>query len=331
LPCEFKLERRRGGNIADSPFSVDGSNLAVVKYMTNMKTPPATRSARILSVIPLIALSIWLWHPSQAKALPVSLGDAANFAVLEIGNGNVSLAAAPPHGFVSSNIGAAGGNLSDGGHLPINGNVFLGSGATSSGLSGNVSGTVFQNFNLSSAISAAINASNQAAALGSSGGGLGFTTINKGNNVTLNLTPGVYNLTDFKLQNNDIVNLAAGGFYVFNISGTLSLNSAEVLAAAGLSPSQILFNVTGTHGVAFSGGLNNESVLNGIILATNAQISLTPGFVNGEIISGKNINIASGGSVQGTSRVPDAGSSAFLLGLGCGLLAIAKRKFNTEL
>src|ERR1700741_3484644 len=147
-----------------------------------MKTHSNTPLVRIL--VPLVAVSVWLWPASQAKALPVSLGDAANFAILEIGNGNVSLAAAPPHGFVNSNIGAAGGNLSDGGHLPIHGNVFLGSGATSSGLAGNVSGSIFQNASLSSAISAAINASSQAAGLASSGGGLGFTTINKGNNVT---------------------------------------------------------------------------------------------------------------------------------------------------
>ena len=150
--------------------------------------------------------------------------------------------------------------------------------------------------------------------------------------MTLNLAPGVYNLTNFTLHNGDIVNLKAGGSYVFNIAGSLSLNSAEILDAAGLSPSDVLFNITGTQGVQFSGGLNNESVLDGIILAPDAQVSLTPGAVDGEIISGQNINIASGGSVQGlTTTVPDTGSSAMLLGLACGFLAIAlARKNHTE-
>jgi choice-of-anchor A domain-containing protein len=262
---------------------------------------------------------------SGAWALPVSLGAAGNYAVLEIGNGNVSLAAAPPNGSITGNVGAAGGNLSDGGNLPINGSVFLGTGASNSGLSGNVSGTINTNFDLSSAISAATTASSQAAALASSGGGVGFSSITEGNNVTLNLAPGVYNLTNFTLHNGDIVNLEAGGSYVFNISGSLSLNSAEILAAAGLSPSDILFNITGTQGVQFSGGLSSESVLDGIILAPDAQVGLTPGAVDGEIISGQNINIASGGSVQGgsTTTVPDSSSTLALMGIGCLGLCMA--------
>jgi choice-of-anchor A domain-containing protein len=290
-----------------------------------MKPP----NIQILTKISSLALAVGLCQPAAVKADPFSLGSAANYALLEIGNGNISLAAAPPNGFITGNVGAAGGNLSDGGNLPITGSVFLGAGATSSGLSGNVSGTIHTNFDLSSAISAATTASSQAAALASSGGGVGFTSISEGNNVTLNLAPGVYNLTNFSLHNGDIVNLEAGGSYVFNISGSLSLNSAEILAAAGLTPSDILFNITGTQGVQFSGGLNNESVLDGIILAPDAQVSLTPGALDGEIISGQNINIASGGSVQGvTSSVPEPSSAMLLSLVGCGFLAIAKRRLE---
>jgi choice-of-anchor A domain-containing protein len=146
--------------------------------------------------------------------------------------------------------------------------------------------------------------------------------------MTLNLAPGVYNLTNFTLHNGDIVNLKAGGSYVFNIAGSLSLNSAEILAAAGLPPSDILFNITGTQAVQFSGGLSNESVLDGIILAPDAQVSLTPGAVDGEIISGQNINIASGGSVQGVAASVPEPSSYMLLSLVCGFLGIAKRRLE---
>jgi hypothetical protein len=270
-----------------------------------------------------MASAVCLCQAVAATAQSVDLGAAGDFAILETGagavNANISLAAAPPDGFINGNIGmASSGNLSDSG-VPIDGNVYLGAGATSSGLSGNVSGGVSQNFDFSAAISAAVNAEAQAAALSSSGGGAGYSTINERNNVTLNLTPGVYDLTNFKLQKGDIVNLAAGGSYVFNISGTLSLNSAEILAAEGLSDADILFNVEGSHDVSFSGGLHNESVLDGTILAENASVSVTPGEVNGEIISGENINIASGGSVNSggpTSNVPETAPTWLLLAVG---------------
>jgi hypothetical protein len=116
---------------------------------------------------------------------------------------------------------------------------------------------------------------------------------------------------------------------VFNISGALKLDHAQILTASGLSEADVLFNVRGTQGVAFSGGIATESVLHGIILSVNAPISLTPGLVVGEMISGENINIASGGSVQSVTppAVPDAGSSLALLSIGVALVAVAKRKF----
>ena len=70
-----------------------------------------------------------------------------------------------------------------------------------------------------------------------------------------------------------------------------------------------------------------ESVLHGIILAPDASISLTPGLIVGEMISGEGINIASGGTIQGIPTVPDAGSTMLLMSIGLGCLAAVKRKF----
>jgi hypothetical protein len=105
--------------------------------------------------------------------------------------------------------------------------------------------------------------------------------------------------------NGTILDLTAGANYVFNISGQLSLNSSEIL---DLTAADVLFNTTGTQGAQLAGGLNNESVLDGIVLAPDAQISETPGSILGEIISGQNINIASGAKIQGVASVPDSGS-----------------------
>jgi choice-of-anchor A domain-containing protein len=299
-----------------------------------LQTPPLTRIV-LIACAGLCIVSL----KSLVLALPISLGSAgpANWAVLEIaGDGvnrpvetdqeNVSGAAAPPHGFINGNVGLA--NIShittSAGNFPIQGTVFLGDQSTAdAATAANATGGVVPNEPLlAQAATDARNASAAAAALAPSGGGLGLTSITAGGN----LTPGVYQLSDLNLPNSAVLKLAAGGSYIFDITGTLALHSAKILLANGLSPGDVLFNVTGTTGVAFSGGLNNESILNGIILAPDAQISLTPGLVNGEIIGGENINIASGGSVNGI-RVPDTGSSLTLLLFSLGLLFLLKRKF----
>jgi hypothetical protein len=67
--------------------------------------------------------------------------------------------------------------------------------------------------------------------------------------------------------------------------------------------------------------------------APDAQISLTPGDVVGELISGQNINIASGGSVQGgsTTTVPDSGSTLALMGIGCLGLCMAGKLTDSRM
>ncbi|HTE91605.1 MAG TPA: VPDSG-CTERM sorting domain-containing protein [Terriglobales bacterium] len=303
------------------------------------KTGKALTTAGTVAVLGLLVTT------QRALALPIDLGTAGpgNWALLEISglygpagyvaesdSENVSGAAAPPVGSITGNVGLA--NVSkmttSAGNFPINGTVFVGDqSSVDSATVANASGNVVQNA-LSQALTrqAAIDAraaSTAAAGLASFGGGVGVSSITAGGS----LTPGVYNLTDFQLPNGAVLNLGSGGSYVFNISGTLKLDHAQVLTAAGLSESEVLFNVTGTHGVAFSGGLATESVLHGIILAPDASISLTPGLIVGEMISGEGINIASGGTIRGISTVPDAGSSLALMSIGLGFLATAKRKF----
>jgi hypothetical protein len=258
---------------------------------------------------------------SRAWALPVDLGAAGNFAVLEIGNGNVSIANASNAGSITGNLGVNGGSLSDSG-TPITGNVVTSANATvNPNVAANVSGTISQDSaSLASATTAAESASSTAAGLASSGGGVGVSSIVYNNAGTIDLNPGVYNLTNLQL-NGTILDLTAGADYVFNISGQLSLNSSEILDSTG---ADVLFNITGTQGVQLAGGLNNESVLDGIILAPDAQISETPGNIVGEIISGQNINIASGAKIQGpTTTVPDSGSTLALIGIGCLGLCMA--------
>src|ERR1051326_387665 len=237
------------------------------------------KAGKLLGAAGIAASAGVLLFAQQARALPVDLGAAGpgNWALLEISGlygpagyiaesdtENVSGAAAPPVGSITGNVGLA--NVSkmttSAGNFPINGTVYVGDQSTVDAATiANASGHVIQDA-ASQALTrqAAIDArsaSAAAAALASSGGGVGVNSITAGGT----LTAGVYNLTDLALPNGAVLNLAAGGSYVFNISGTLKLDHAQILTGAGLSEADVLFNVTGTHGVAFSGGLATESVL----------------------------------------------------------------------
>jgi choice-of-anchor A domain-containing protein len=301
---------------------VEGNNMN-----TKQKSIRALALAALF-IIPLLPLQ-------KALALPVDLGAAGpgNWAVLEIGNGNVSGAAAPPNGFIHGNVGVAGSGhiTTSAGNFPIVGAVYLSSLATAdAATAANATGGIVQNAAsqalLSQARSDAIAASAAAAGLSTSGGG--FTgSINFNDGAVHVLSAGVYNLADLILQGGTQLSLLNNGSYVFNISGHLTLNGSQILTQLGLSAAEVLFNVTGTTGVTFSGGLNQGTELDGIILAPNASVSLTPGIVVGEIIAGGNINIASGGRVQG--QVPDTGSTLALLSIGLAFLAGAKRKFRS--
>jgi len=63
------------------------------------------------------------------------------------------------------------------------------------------------------------------------------------------------------------------------------------------------YNIIGTgEQVAFSGGGGGtgccKAIVDGTLLAPARNIALSPGLVNGQVISGRNISIVSGASVR---------------------------------
>jgi Ice-binding-like len=266
---------------------------------------------------------------AQSMALPVSLGTAGpgNFAVLETGTGGLTIqinAGGPKNG-ITGNVGVnTNGQLTLTGGTFVAGEAVLGTGAkinlSGGSTVGSQSQTAADQSLLTQAASDASSAAATAAGLAPFGGGVGITSITS----AMNLTPGVYNLTQFNLPNGADVNLAAGGSYVFNISAGLTLHGPDgVFLASGLSPADVLFNITGGN-VAFSGG-GNGAVLNGIILAPNSDVNLSPGLVNGEIISGHNISIVSGADVIGV--VPEASTiTLFFVGVIIAMAGMALRR-----
>jgi hypothetical protein len=154
-------------------------------------------------------------------------------------------------------------------------------------------------------------------------------------NTTLNGGPGtnVLNVSGINLGNGQALTLngPAGSQFVINDSGGFTLNSGQINLTGGLTPSDVVINLTGTGPAAqTSGGLNNESVINGILLAPSRSIGFAPGLVNGELIAGgQSVHLVSGASVNGPHVVP-APPGLILMGLGglayLGSLVRARRR-----
>jgi hypothetical protein len=252
--------------------------------------------------------------PASADFISDTLGSAgpADWSLLEIDGGNVSLAGAPPNGFITGNVGLNGGNFSDS-NVPITGNLVYGTAASGiSSATGLVTGSITENQALlTSAASAATSASSTFSSLMPTLSNMSITGT-----TTINLAPGVNvaDLTAINLGGSDVLTLngPAGSEVIFNSSGGLTLNSGRIVLTGGLTPSDVVFNLTGGD-FATSGGLNNESVLSGIVLDLNGQVHLTPGAVTGEVIGGQNINIASGGSIKGVPAIPESNTIISLI------------------
>jgi len=73
--------------------------------------------------------------------------------------------------------------------------------------------------------------------------------------------------------------------------------------AAGVQPGAVEYNIIGSgEQVAFSGGGGGtgccKAIVDGTLLAPNRKIALSPGLVNGQVISGLDISIVSGSSAR---------------------------------
>jgi hypothetical protein len=263
----------------------------------------------------------------RADFVTDTLGSAGpgNYALLSL-TGATDIALNGP-GTTTGNVGISSpGRLaldSSNGNPPvaIKGDVYLGNTASITHPN-QVQGTVFTNQDprLNQANVDARNAANTFAALAPTlsvpGNAINGTT-------TINGTAGVnvLDINSLHLGNGQALTLngPAGAQFVVNDSGNFTLNSGRINLAGGLTPSDVVFNVTGRGpDVQTSGGLNNESVINGVLLATGRNIGLSPGLINGELIAGgQSIHLVSGASVNGSGApmVP-APPSVVLMGLG---------------
>jgi hypothetical protein len=259
-------------------------------------------------------------HTCSSNACPdcvdpvFGLGAASGSSVFELGAHSVSITG-PPGGIIGNISIAANGKLSLTGSEYVTGTIFLGPGATFSDSSSGGVGAVVQNVDLSAAIAAAYAANVNNAALSCS---QSFMTLDGKSITTITGNHGVNVICvkDISLSGKQILLTGpADAKFVFNITGKLVLTGGglgpqiRVDTSAGIPPSAVLYNLIGAgQDVAFSGGGGGVSccaaIVDGTILAPYRKIALSPGLVNGEIISGLDISIVSGSSVKCPPCVP---------------------------
>jgi hypothetical protein len=245
------------------------------------------------------------------------LGSASGSSVFELGAHSVSITG-PPGGIIGNISIASNGKLSLTGSEYVTGTIFLGPGAKFSDSSSGGVGAVVQNVDLSAQIAAAYAANANNAALPCS---QSFTTLDGKSVTTITGTHGVNVICvkDIVLSGKQILLTGpADAKFVFNITGKLVLTGGglgpqiRVDASAGIPPSAVLYNLIGVgQDVAFSGGGGGvnccAAIVDGTILAPYRKIALSPGLVNGEVISGLDISIVSGSSVKCPPCVPGDG------------------------
>ena len=234
----------------------------------------------------------------------LGLGAAAGETVLQLGSGKVSITG-PAGGIIGDVAIGPKGSLSMSGDEYVTGTIKLATGAKFSNSSHGIV-NVQQNVNLSAEIAAAYAANLNAASLPCS---QTFAKLD-GKVTTILGAVGVNVICvgDISLSGKQIALTGpVGTQFIINVKGKFSLTGGgagpQIRATGGVQPKDVLYNLVGPGAdVAFSGGGGGvdccAAVVDGTLLAPYRKINLSPGLVNGQIISGLDINIVSGSSVR---------------------------------
>jgi hypothetical protein len=275
-----------------------------------MKANPITHAALVMFGAFAIALPVGA-QLTPAQQAGLDLGTDANFAFIDLGASTLGWNSGPIAGNVLLGMGVHA-NLSGGnnGGLINGGILYHDSSAVISGaLQNPITQTLVPNTTTSSAALIAQNVSNYASSLAAT---QTFTTIN--NTLTLTGNGGLNVIDVANIQNAKLtLSGSANDYFVFNVSNAIQTN--QPMTISGVSPSHILFNLTGTGTVVFqtSGG----DLSYGTYLATNggnfqfSNLNLTGRLIN----IGGNVQFVSGSSIP----VPEPGTLG-LIGFGAMIL-----------
>ena len=209
----------------------------------------------------------------------------------------------------------------------IDGNLFLGVGATVSG-PGIVTGTTFINQNLTTAQSTVYSASTTLKNLAAD---VTLGDVTSGQSFSGNGAVKVIDMNSLTLGSGNItLTGGANDFFVLNIAHGLSLTGSASIVGSGVDASHILVNLYDSSGANLGVIAHVGDVINGSLLIPYDAATLHS--ENGAIWSGnKEITLMSGAQVTSVPfsppTVPDAGSTMLLMSIGLGCLAAVKRKF----
>jgi choice-of-anchor A domain-containing protein len=232
------------------------------------------------------------------------LQEARSCTVLQLGGAKVDMTG-PAGGIVGDVCIGANGKLSMSGSQFVNGRVRLATGATFSHSGSTTVGGVDQGVDLSGEIAAALTAANNA-----SGRACTQTFVSLKNSQTIFGNGGVNVICvgSVEVASNALIILAGGlnDSFIINVTGKFKINGSDnggkILVAGEVEPRDVLYNVIGTgEDVAFSGGGGVgccKARVDGTILAPLRKIAMSPGLVNGQIISGRDISIVSGSALS---------------------------------
>jgi len=185
----------------------------------------------------------------------------------------------------------------------VTGNIRLSSGATFSKSGSGTTGQVQNNQNLSQQVTDALNRAALDAALPCT---QTIATLSSATTIVGNGGLNVICVGKVQLDGGKEVFLMGGTSdqFVLNVTGKFALTGgSQIRVTGGVQPGAVEYNIIGNgEQVAFSGGGGGtnccNAIVDGTLLAPQRVIALSPGLVNGQVISGRNISIVSGASVR---------------------------------
>lgn len=301
----------------------------------------------VKKVLSALAVSAVLVTPLNTQAASINLGTAADFTILALENGRLSINSATS---LTGNVGYSAGVITVEAQKvdTFTGTAFVNSGFATTSFNNKYVAATFApsggiqygpglvDNKLHQANLDAMNAASFYAGLIPAGGSArDLGNLGDNDNRTLNGTGlglNIYRLGSLN-YNSDVLTLIGGAndVFVFDVTGNFDFSQSQIVLTGGITANNVLFNfLTGSSGHVDLNKAANEFY--GTILSPSAPIDYhNPATFVGRLI-GTNITLHSDFNLQGPGNqpggsVPDTGSTLALMGIGMAMLVAVKRKF----